>query len=124
MDDPLSAVDAHVGKHLFEHVLGPNGFLSKKNSTRILVTHQVHLIQEADHIIILGEGQILQQGTYSELANESTNNLLNLIEEIDEISNPETEEINHRPSISTVGRRVSVLSSGSDVTVSKYIINY
>lgn len=124
MDDPLSAVDAHVGKHLFEHVLGPNGFLSKKNSTRILVTHQVHLIQKADHIIILGEGQILQQGTYSELANESTNNLLNLIEEIDEISNPETEEINHRPSISTVGRRVSVLSSGSDVTVSKYIINY
>lgn len=124
MDDPLSAVDAHVGKHLFEHVLGPNGLLSKKNSTRILVTHQVHLIQEADHIIILGEGQILQQGTYSELANESTNNLLNLFEEIDEISNPETEEINHRPSISTVGRRVSVLSSGSDVTVSKYIINY
>lgn len=30
LDDPLSAVDAHVGKHLFEHVLGPEGLLRDK----------------------------------------------------------------------------------------------
>ena len=30
MDDPLSAVDSHVGKHIFEKVIGPNGLLSKK----------------------------------------------------------------------------------------------
>ena len=30
LDDPLSAVDAHVGKHLFDKVIGPNGMLNKK----------------------------------------------------------------------------------------------
>ena len=32
LDDPLSAVDAHVGKHIFDHVIGPNGCLKKKVS--------------------------------------------------------------------------------------------
>ena len=30
MDDPLSAVDAHVGKHIFDNVVGPRGMLRNK----------------------------------------------------------------------------------------------
>lgn len=30
LDDPLSAVDSHVGKHLFDKVIGPNGVLKGK----------------------------------------------------------------------------------------------
>lgn len=30
LDDPLSAVDAHVGKHIFDNVIGPNGLLKNK----------------------------------------------------------------------------------------------
>ena len=33
LDDPLSAVDAHVAKHLFEKVIGPNGLLKNKVGT-------------------------------------------------------------------------------------------
>ena len=32
LDDPLSAVDAHVGKHIFEKVIGPQGLLRNKVS--------------------------------------------------------------------------------------------
>ena len=30
LDDPLSAVDSHVGKHIFDKVIGPRGLLKKK----------------------------------------------------------------------------------------------
>ena len=30
LDDPLSAVDAHVGKHIFDRVIGPEGLLRNK----------------------------------------------------------------------------------------------
>ena len=33
LDDPLSAVDAHVGRHIFDHVVGPNGLLKRKVGT-------------------------------------------------------------------------------------------
>ena len=29
-DDPLSAVDSHVGKHIFDKVIGPEGLLKNK----------------------------------------------------------------------------------------------
>lgn len=48
-DDPLSAVDIHVSKHLYEECI--NRFLA--NKTRILVTYQVHYLKNVDHIIIL-----------------------------------------------------------------------
>ncbi|XP_053671125.1 ATP-binding cassette sub-family C member 4-like [Anopheles nili] len=70
LDDPLSAVDAHVGKHLFDEVMGPRGFLAQKQkATRVLVTHQVHFLKEADWIVIIEGGKIVTQGTYTELAN-------------------------------------------------------
>ena len=53
LDDPLSAVDAHVGRHLFDQCIGRRGFLGRSKATRILVTHQVHFLKEADHVIIM-----------------------------------------------------------------------
>ncbi|XP_010712893.1 canalicular multispecific organic anion transporter 1 [Meleagris gallopavo] len=65
LDDPLSAVDAHVGKHLFEHVLGPKGLLQKK--TRILVTHSISFLPQADNIVVLVAGAVSEHGSYSTL---------------------------------------------------------
>ncbi|CAL8118382.1 unnamed protein product [Orchesella dallaii] len=64
-DDPLSAVDSHVGKHIFEKVLGPKGLLRKK--TRVLVTHGIQYLPNVDDIIVLKDGEISERGTYKEL---------------------------------------------------------
>ena len=65
LDDPLSAVDSHVGKHIFEHVIGPNGCL--KNGTRVLVTHGITFLPHTDHIIVLTDGKVSEQGSYDDL---------------------------------------------------------
>ncbi|XP_054699047.1 multidrug resistance-associated protein 1 isoform X2 [Grus americana] len=65
LDDPLSAVDAHVGQHIFEHVLGPNGLL--KDKTRMLVTHTINILPQVDNIVFLVNGTISEIGSYQEL---------------------------------------------------------
>jgi ATP-binding cassette subfamily C (CFTR/MRP) protein 1 len=65
LDDPLSAVDSHVGKHIFNKVIGPTGILSKK--TRILVTHGLSYLPVADLILVMEEGNITEMGSYQEL---------------------------------------------------------
>ncbi|KAG8337592.1 Canalicular multispecific organic anion transporter 1 [Homalodisca vitripennis] len=65
LDDPLSAVDSHVGKHIFENVIGPRGQLYKK--TRILVTHAVTFLPQVDVIVVMKAGEISEIGTFKEL---------------------------------------------------------
>ncbi|GAB0177961.1 splicing regulator RBM11 [Grus japonensis] len=71
LDDPLSAVDVHVGKHLFEKLIGPSGLL--KSKTRILVTNNLTLLPHTDLIIVMEEGRISQMGTYQELVSKRAN---------------------------------------------------
>uniref|UniRef100_A0A665TUY4 ABC-type glutathione-S-conjugate transporter n=1 Tax=Echeneis naucrates TaxID=173247 RepID=A0A665TUY4_ECHNA len=65
LDDPLSAVDAHVGQHIFDKVIGPKGVLRDK--TRILVTHGMSFLPQADLILVLVDGEITESGSYQEL---------------------------------------------------------
>ncbi|XP_026315311.1 multidrug resistance-associated protein 1-like isoform X2 [Hyposmocoma kahamanoa] len=65
LDDPLSAVDSHVGKHIFDKVVGPNGLL--KTKTRVWVTHSVTYLAQADLVLVLKKGQISEAGTYQGL---------------------------------------------------------
>lgn len=65
LDDPLSAVDSHVGKHLFDQVIGNKGMLAGK--TRILVTHGIGFLHHADMVVVLKNGQITEKGTFQEL---------------------------------------------------------
>merc|ERR1719506_3068890 len=65
LDDPLSAVDAHVGRHIFREVLGPHGLLA--GATRILVTHQTQFLALADKVVLLEQGGVLAQGGFAEL---------------------------------------------------------
>ncbi|KAJ1567508.1 hypothetical protein HK405_005711, partial [Cladochytrium tenue] len=63
LDDPLSAVDAHVGRHIFEQCIC--GVL--KGKTRVFVTHQLHLVPRCDLVISLADGQVAEFGTFGEL---------------------------------------------------------
>ena len=65
LDDPLSAVDSNVGKHIFEQVIGPRGLL--KNKTRILVTNSVAFLNQMDYIVVMKNGRISEAGSYKEL---------------------------------------------------------
>ena len=65
MDDPISALDSHTRKAIFQDVF--QGLL--KDSTRVLVTHAVDFVHLADRIVIMDQGKITAQGTYEELKN-------------------------------------------------------
>ncbi|KAG8129111.1 putative ATP-binding cassette sub-family C protein, partial [Naja naja] len=69
LDDPLSAVDSHVAKHIFDNVIGPEGAL--KGKTRILVTHGIHFLPQVDYIVVIVDGRISEMGSYQELLQQN-----------------------------------------------------
>jgi ATP-binding cassette subfamily C (CFTR/MRP) protein 1 len=83
-DDPLSAVDAHVGKSLFQvrHPFLPSPLkslnqhttqnaildgLRARGKTVVLVTHALHFLAEVDFIYTMENGCIVEQGSYENL---------------------------------------------------------
>ncbi|KAG0701997.1 ABC protein [Suillus ampliporus] len=64
-DDPLSAVDAQVGKSLFQDAI--LGALRNRGVTVILVTHAIHFLSQVDYIYTMNNGVITESGTYDEL---------------------------------------------------------
>uniref|UniRef100_A0AC35TJK4 Multidrug resistance-associated protein 1 n=1 Tax=Rhabditophanes sp. KR3021 TaxID=114890 RepID=A0AC35TJK4_9BILA len=77
LDDPLSAVDSHVGKHIFDHVIGPTGIL--RNKTRILVTNNTALLDKVDLIIMMEDSKIKRIGRYETLLNDPSGVFANFI---------------------------------------------
>ncbi|XP_058296936.1 LOW QUALITY PROTEIN: ATP-binding cassette sub-family C member 12 [Hylobates moloch] len=66
LDDPLSAVDAHVGKHFFEECIKK----TLRGKTVVLVTHQLQFLESCDEVILLEDGEICEKGTHKELMEE------------------------------------------------------
>lgn len=100
LDDPLSAVDTHVGKQLFESCI--TNYLCDK--TCILVTHQLQYLKKVHQIIILNNGVIEAEGTYEELKESG----LDFAKLLDDLPSQE-EELKKRINM----RRGSVHSIGS-----------
>jgi ABC-type multidrug transport system fused ATPase/permease subunit len=66
LDDPFSAVDANVGKKLFQEVLSSDtGIL--KDKTRIVVTNNQGILPSFDNIIVLNNGTVSAVGSYEYL---------------------------------------------------------
>ncbi|XP_049301233.1 uncharacterized protein LOC125774907 [Anopheles funestus] len=64
LDDPLSAVDAHVGKHIFEECIVK--YLKEK--VCVLVTHQLQYLKDMEHVVLMNMGNVEQQGSFRTLA--------------------------------------------------------
>ncbi|PVD32870.1 hypothetical protein C0Q70_08317 [Pomacea canaliculata] len=65
MDDPLSALDAHVGRHVFEEAIMKR--LVKRKKTVILVSHHVQYLSHAGQVIVVADGGIYYQGKVGEV---------------------------------------------------------
>ena len=91
LDDPLSAVDPHVGKSIFDQVIGPHGILKNKVDlvlngisiennilidfdklkTRLFVTNSVNYLPQCDAVWMVENGEIIEAGTYEQLSNRA-----------------------------------------------------
>lgn len=93
LDDPLSAVDAHVGRHMFNEAIG--GLL--KDKCRILATHQLHVLNRCDRIVLMVDGKVSAVGSFDELmaTNEDFKQMLSMTaaEEAPEKKAEENQEI-------------------------------
>ncbi|KAI3649380.1 hypothetical protein MP228_005765, partial [Amoeboaphelidium protococcarum] len=65
LDDPLSAVDVNVGRHIFNECIKTE----LKDKTVILVTHHIEYLHLADYVVFMKDGSIAEQGTYQEVMN-------------------------------------------------------
>ena len=63
LDDPLSAVDAHISKALMQHII----LELLHDKTVILATHQLQVLPSVDRVILMDKGTVQAQGTYEEV---------------------------------------------------------
>ncbi|XP_034253883.1 probable multidrug resistance-associated protein lethal(2)03659 [Thrips palmi] len=101
LDDPLSAVDTHVGRHLFDDCI--NGFLTGK--IVILCTHQLQYLNNVEFIVMMKNGSIKAQGTFGDLQKCGT--------ELSDLMKTEAEN-EENPVKDPLQRRLSIHSTASD----------
>ncbi|CAK9828615.1 ABC transporter C family member 4 [Anthophora retusa] len=111
LDDPLSAVDTHVSKHLFEECM--QKYLAGK--TRILATHQLQYVKNVDAIILIEQGKVTMFSYYQDLLNQRPEyaELLAAEPETNEDSSIEKNTMRRQFSSSSTRSRTPEASSGA-----------
>ncbi|KAH7152638.1 putative ABC multidrug transporter [Dactylonectria macrodidyma] len=67
LDDIFSGLDADTEEQVFKQVFGPDGLLRRRLSTVVLCTHSIRHLPAADYIIALGDGTVVEQGSFEKL---------------------------------------------------------
>jgi ATP-binding cassette subfamily B multidrug efflux pump len=62
LDDALASVDTYTEEKILRHLTGVMA-----GRTTILISHRVSTIQNADEIVVLHDGEIVERGTHAEL---------------------------------------------------------
>ncbi|XP_069173762.1 ATP-binding cassette sub-family C member 3 isoform X2 [Procambarus clarkii] len=91
LDDPLSAVDSHVGRHIFDHVIGPHGVL--KHKTRVLVTHALTFLPQVDTVLVMRDGRLVEKGAYTQLVASGGEFAQFILQHFSSMDNEEVEEL-------------------------------
>lgn len=116
LDDPLSALDAHVGADVFERCLSPaTGVL--RNRTVVLVTNQLHFLPECHSVIMLADGRVKNSGEFRTLLHEDTDFRL-LMEENTGARDEQTLSASHSRSVSRSRKRSQAATSSGGLVVS------
>ncbi|XP_016909218.1 ATP-binding cassette sub-family C member 4 [Apis cerana] len=110
LDDPLSAVDTHVSKHLFEECM--QRYLAGK--TRILATHQLQYVKNVDAIILIDQGKVTVFSNFQDLLKQRPEyaELLAAESETNEDSSLEKSTMRRQFSSSSTRSRTPEASSG------------
>jgi len=131
LDDPLAAVDAHVGKDLFNKCIVDEMLLGKskgnksgeRNATVILVTNALQYLSHpmVDKIICLGNGRVQEVGTFSQLSSDPNSRFSSFLKVLSETSvgamNTSGDDVEYVPDDATSGN----LDLGGEPEVSKII---
>uniref|UniRef100_A0A6G1SLE4 ABC-type glutathione-S-conjugate transporter n=1 Tax=Aceria tosichella TaxID=561515 RepID=A0A6G1SLE4_9ACAR len=78
LDDPLSALDSHVAKHVYDEVLSSTSGLLR-DKTRVLATNSLFVLPHVDQIVVLDGGRVVESGTYGELMGNKNGNLAEIM---------------------------------------------
>ncbi|KAK9322975.1 P-loop containing nucleoside triphosphate hydrolase protein [Lipomyces orientalis] len=115
LDDPLSAVDQHVGRHLIDNVLGPQGLLASK--TKIMATNAIAVLAQADSITMLRDGGIAETGLYSDVMRRTDSEIYKLIDEFG--TQREQEEV-----VEETDEKTDPLASREDDEEDEDVVNF
>ena len=63
LDDPLSAVDTKVGRHLFQTCITE----ILRGKTRVMTTHNLQVLRDASHIVVMENGSTSVEGSFTSL---------------------------------------------------------
>ncbi|KAL4220768.1 Multidrug resistance-associated protein 5 [Mactra antiquata] len=119
LDDPLSAVDIHVGRHIFSECI----MKELGGKTVLFVTHQLQYLSKCDNVIFIRDGTITDTGTHTQLMSADTE-YANLIKMFytkekekegshESFSGERPKSLHKQFSIDHPGMRQRTLSSGS-----------
>jgi ABC-type multidrug transport system fused ATPase/permease subunit len=93
LDDPLSAVDAHVGDRIFRNAI--QGVL--KGRTVIMVTNALNILADFDRVIVMKDGVIVEQGKFASLMESEHGELRRIVHEADRKSTSPSSTPLHTP---------------------------
>ncbi|KAJ3108953.1 hypothetical protein HDU97_009686 [Phlyctochytrium planicorne] len=99
LDDPISALDAHVGQTVFQECV----LDELKHKTRILVTHQLHLLPMTDLVVVMDQGSVAEVGSYQELIGQEGSKLSVLMKDYQQqkVDNDGLDEVKEKKVVKT-----------------------